>query len=101
MRIYLSHAMSGSPDHGVSRAKRLAAEVRSAYPHHELVVPHEMPDDDNHKLSACQAIALAEGWTLSTECRDEFEYAAANGMDMFLVREGVPGFHKTELVKLW
>jgi hypothetical protein len=120
MRVYVSYAMSGSPDLSLSRGERLASELRDAYPDYEFVVPHEIPLSEDGKshvnptfshgeyirkdiefgLKDCDAIALTEGWTRSTGCLAEFYYAMLSGHDAFLVQEQ-DGTHQTELISLW
>lgn len=117
MKFYLSYAMSGAADMGLERGERLASGLRAAYPDHEWVIPHEIPlgDDGSHinpayshgdyirkdielGLKGCDAIALADGWTRSTGCLAEFNYAMLSDMEAYLVEEWDSPM---ELVRLW
>lgn len=118
MKIYLSYPMSGAEDLALPRGEYLAAGLRRDFSWHDWVIPHEIPlaEDGTHinpsyshgdyvrkdialGLKGCDAIALADGWTQSTGCLAEFQYAMLSGMESYLVIEDIDG--RMRLMKLW
>lgn len=120
MFIYLSYPMSGGVNWSLSRGEELAGHLRDKYPEHHIIAPHEIMLSEDGKshlnpglshggyvradidkgLRHADAIALAEGWTRSTGCLLEFQFAALLDLKKFLVQEE-DGQREFGLVEFW
>lgn len=118
--IYVSYPMSGSTDWGLKRGMWFAEHLREKYPEYTFLAPHEIMlsedgtshqhpafshgdyirKDIEHGLKHCDAIALGEGWTRSTGCIAEFQYATMSDMRTYLIQEE-DGQREFGLVPLW
>lgn len=118
--IYVSFPMSGSPDFGHRRGSWFADNLREKYPEYTFLAPHEIMHSEDKKshfnpafshgkyvqedirngLKHCDAIALGEGWTQSSGCLLEFNYAVLSGMRTYLIQEE-DGQRDFGLVPLW